>query len=117
MKTEQEFSISHEQFVDGTNETIKIITGYLENLKKTYIKTQNPICKIEITQDLERLANIKKLYFIYLILVESGIELQPIVLFADKKAMFGFRRKKETEFAEKWYKIIAKKENGKNMVI
>ena len=117
VKIEQEFSVTHEQFLDGITETIKITTDTLGILKKAYIKTQDPFIKIEMEHYAEGLADLIKLLKIYMIRVNNGIEVQPIVLFTDKKALFGYRGKKDIKFAEKWYKIIVEKTNHKNMVI
>ena len=113
----QEFNVTHSQFVEGMTETIKITMDTLEILKKAYIKTQNPFCKIEMENYAESLADLIKLLKTYMIRVENGIEVQPIIFFTDKKALFGFRGKKDLEFAEKWYEIITKVKNGKEMVI
>ena len=117
MKTEEEYNVTHKQFLEGINETIKITTDALKILKKAYIKTGDPFCKIEIEHYAGSLANLVKLLRTYMIKVENGIEVQPIVFFTDKKALFGYRGKKELEFVEKWYKIITGKKDDRGMVI
>ena len=109
MKMEQEYNVSHEQFLDGITETIKITTDTLDILKKAYIKTQDPFIKIEMEHYAEGLADLIRLLKIYMIRIENGIEVQPIILFTDKKALFGYRGKKDIEFAKKWYEIIVSK--------
>jgi len=116
-KFEQEYNVTHEQFIEGITETIKITTDTLDILKKAYTKTGDPFCKVEMQNYAEGLAELIKLLKSYTIKVENGIEVQPIILFTDKKALFGYRGKKDIEFAEKWYKIIVDGRNNKGMTI
>lgn len=112
-----EYNVTDEQFVEGITETIKITTDTLGILKKAYTKTGDPFCKIEMEHYTEGLADLIKLLKTYMLRVENGIEVQPIVVFTDSKALFGYRGKKDIEFTKKWFKIIAEGNNNTKMTI
>ena len=116
MKIEQEYSVSHEQFLEGMTEMIKMTTEILETFKKAYIKTGDPFCKIAMQGYAEVLANSVKLLKSYTIRIENGIGVNPIILFSDGIATFGYRITEEVNFSKRWFKKITKSINGKQMV-
>ena len=117
MKEGKEYIISHKQFEQGMSEIIKITIDSLDKLKKRYKETKNPFCKSEIESYADMLSNQIKVLETYKIRIKSGIEVQCVVLFTDKKALFGYRGKKDLEFGEKWYRIITENTNDGAMVI
>ena len=117
MKIEQEFSISHEQFSQGMLEMIGMTKTILETFKKAYGKNKDPFYKVEVEKYTESLVGLVQLFKSYTVRVECGIGVNPIILFSDGKALFGYRMKDEVDFSKRWYDTIAKKINGKNMVI
>lgn len=117
MKIEQEFSVSHEQFIDGITEMIEMTKTLLETFKEAFIKTGDPFYKIEMEKYTDVLVGLVRLLKSYMIRVENGIGVNPIILFNDGRAQFGYRMKDEVNFSNKWFKVVAKKFNGRNMVI
>ena len=116
-KFEQEFNVSHSQFLQGMTEMMKITTDILETFKKAYAETQDPFAKIEMEKYAEALVSLVRLLKSYTIRVENGIGVLPIVLFSDGRASFGYRMKDEVDLSNRWFKEIAKKHNGREMVI
>jgi len=115
-KFEQEFEVTHEQFIEGMLETINIIKDVLETFKEAFRKTKDPFAKIEMEKYAESLVDTIRLFKSYTIRVENGIGVKPIVFFTDGKALFGYRMQGEVDFYKKWYEIITKIKNGKEMV-
>ena len=112
IKIEQDFPVTHEQFIEGITDIIKITTETLEIFKGVYKNTQNPFAKIEMERYSESLVGLVRVLKSYTIRVENGIELNPIVVFSDNRVMFGYREKKSVEFTKRWYNIIRKQSNG-----
>ena len=117
MKIENEFQITHEQFLQGMKEMIKITTDVLDIFKRAYIKNQDPFIKLEMEQYTESLVNSVRLLKSYTIRVENNIGVLPIAVFNDGAVIFGYRMKDKDDFSKRWYDEITKKENGKEMVI
>ena len=117
MKIENEFQITHEQFLQGMTEMIKITTDVLDIFKRAYIKNKDPFIKLEMEQYTESLVNSVRLLKSYTIRVENNIGVLPIAVFNDGVAIFGYRMKDKIDFSKRWYDKITKKENGKEMVI
>ena len=116
-KPEREFSISHEQFLEGMTGIMKITTKTLEIFKGVYGKTQDPSAKIEMEKYAEVLVNLVRVLKSYTIRVDNGIGVSPIVVFSDiGRVMFGYREKKSVEFTKKWYNIIRKQSNGEMVI-
>jgi len=100
MKIENEFSITHEQFLQGMKEMIKITTDVLDIFKRAYIKNQDPFVKLEIEKYTESLVNSVRLLKSYTIRVENNIIVLPIIVFNDGVAIFGYRMKDKIDFSK-----------------
>ena len=116
MKIENEFQITHEQFLQGMKEMIKITTDVLDIFKRAYIKNQDPFVKLEMEKYTEALINSVRLLKSYTIRVENNIGVLPIAVFNDGVAIFGYRMKDKIDFSKRWFDKITKKENGRRMV-
>ncbi len=112
-----EYNITHEQFTEGVTEATEMTKEALSIFKKSYKKTKDPFCRIEIESYAESLTDLVRLLKAYMLRVENGVELQPIVVFTDGKALFGYRGKKDIEFTKKWFKIIVEENNNTKMTI
>lgn len=113
---EEEYQITNEQFIEGVVEIIGLTKNDLELLKKSYEKTKDPLCKVEIEKYTETLVELVEMMKTFVLKIESGIELQAIIVFSEDKALFGYRGKKDVDFSKKWFNIIVrKKENGSEM--
>lgn len=108
----REYNITHEEFVEAMIEVIAITKDRLEIFKKAYRVTKDPLCKKEIDSYAKTYVELILLFKNYTLRVENGIELQPIVVFTDSKALFGYREIKDLEFSKKWYEKIVMKNNG-----
>ncbi len=113
---EREYDVTDEQFREGTTEMIEITMDKLNALKKEYIKTKDPDVQKMIIKYEELLFDLKLLVKSYNIYVNSKIGVQPIIVFSDGGAIFGHKGKREMEFSIKWFNIITKQHNGKEMV-
>lgn len=112
----KEYQISHEQFIKGITEIIEMTRKTLETFRDSYRKTKDPLCKAEIEDYAGMLAELIKLLKKYTLRINNGIEVQPIVVFTDNKALFGYREKGDIEFSKRWYETIVRKDNHREMV-
>lgn len=117
VKIEQEYNVTDKQFKEGTAEMIKMTTDTLKIFKRVYRETKDLFVQAEIEKYTSLVVDLMRLLKSYKLRADNGIGVQPIVVFGDGTAIFGYKGKREMEFSEKWYKIITKKRNGKEMVI
>ena len=107
----REYNISNEELIEGILEVTEIIKENLEIFKKAYREPKDPLDKIEIEAYAKTYVELVILFKNYTNRIERNIELQPIIVFQDNKALFGYREKKDLEFSKKWFERIVFKNN------